>query len=194
MTLPAPVIARQNWTQSEWDACRHGERMLSEIAFLSGGPDDPRRKPLVLCATEIARLALPYAEGDLAGQTIETVERWARNQGATKKDVGQAIGHVRSVIAGKWAGGLDGTAAWSALYAASEAANTVFFGNEVSVYAPHINDIAMCIHLTVTSTAQAIEITDGNNPAARDLALGACADIVRKHYPKPPMPPPGAKS
>ena len=90
--------------QKAWDACERADWSLWIVGNLSGKPGSQKRKKLVLCACEIARLSLRYVPN---GETrplkaIETAEKFAGG------DKGISLQNVRN-------------AADAAAYAASRA-------------------------------------------------------------------------
>jgi len=66
--------------QKAWDACERADWSLWLMGKLSGEPGSKKRKKLVLCACEIARLALQYVPNGEKKPlvAIETAERWAK--------------------------------------------------------------------------------------------------------------------
>lgn len=63
-----------------WQDCQRGDWMLWLLGHLSGKPESRRRKKLVLCACECARLTLPHVPDgeDRPRIAIETAEKYAR--------------------------------------------------------------------------------------------------------------------
>ena len=65
--------------QEAWDVCERGEWSLWLVGKLSGEPGSEKRKRLVLCACECARLSLQFVSKgeERALKAIETAEKWA---------------------------------------------------------------------------------------------------------------------
>ena len=74
--------------QSAWDNCERGDWMLWLVGKMSGKPESAKRKKLVLCACECARLAMVHVpKGEIRPlKAIETAETWARGD-ATIEEV-----------------------------------------------------------------------------------------------------------
>jgi hypothetical protein len=146
-----------------WRECQRGDWMLWLVGKVSGPPESEGRKKLVLCACECARLALPifenrYLNDGRVRKCIETAERWAKGE-ATIEELRQA----RSAAYAAYA------AAAYAAYVAADAADAYAAAYAAAAYAAD----------AYAADAYAAD-------AARAKALAECADIVRKHYPKPP--------
>ena len=127
-----------------WVKCERPDWML----WLIGKTDtstawSEERKPLVLCACEIARTALSYTTDPRVLACIETTEAWCRGEATEQqvRDAADAARAARAADAAARAAAYAADAADAAAYAAADAAAT---------------------------------------------ALKLSADIVRKHYPKPP--------
>ena len=75
--------------QKAWDSCERGDWILWLIGQGVSGPGSNKRKPLVLCACECARLSLKYVnKGEKRPlKAIQTAEKWAKNKGATLEEV-----------------------------------------------------------------------------------------------------------
>lgn len=82
-------IRTQESAGTAWANCQRGDWLLWLCGKLAGKPWSAARKKLVLTACECARLALPYVKAgdDRPLIAIETAERWARGEGATRKEV-----------------------------------------------------------------------------------------------------------
>jgi len=154
-------VADQPSAAAAWCNCERGDWMLWLLGRLSGKPGSAKRKRLVLCCCQCARLALTHvpAGEDRPRLAIETAERWAREEGPTLSD-------VRAASAAADAAGAASGAASDAAYAAyaSDAA-----------YAAYAADAAY-------AAADAADAAGGT----RAKTLAECADIVREHYPQPP--------
>ena len=148
--------------QAAWDACDNGSRMLWYAGACSGPAGDPRRKPLVLCCVECARLAWPYVrdrDRAVVQRCYETSESWARDQGATLEDVRVAADAAADAA-------YDATsAAWAAVDAAYAAA---YAASDAVAYA---------------ASAAAGAAAYAASAAERARMLRECADVVRRHYP-----------
>jgi hypothetical protein len=146
-----------------WNECARGDHLLWLIGRMDGGePGSDQRKRLVLCACECARLSLPHVRKgeERPLKAIETAERWARGE------AGVTLDDVRKAAAAAAAYG-GGAAYAAAAYAYAAAAAAYAYDAAYAAYA-----------------------ADAAADAARTSVLAKCADIVRKHYPKPPR---GAK-
>jgi hypothetical protein len=75
--------------QKAWDSCERGDWMLWLIGKKSGNPENAKRKKLVLCACECARLALKYTKDPRVVKCIEVCEAWAKGK-ATIAEVREA--------------------------------------------------------------------------------------------------------
>ena len=150
--------------QSAWDNCERGDWMLWLIGKMSGKPESAKRKRVVLCACECARLALVHVpDGELRPlKVIEAAEAWARGK-ATIEEVRKA----RSVACAADAAYATDVA-YAAAYAAACAADVAYAAADAAyaAYAAYAADVAA---------------------DARKKTLKKCADIVRRHYPKVPV-------
>jgi hypothetical protein len=142
-----------------WRDCQRGDWMLWLVGKLSGKSGSAKRRPLVLAACECARLVLNYVPKgeDRPRRAIETAERWARGK-ATIEEVHAA----------------------AAAYAYAAAADAAAAAAAAAAYATAAADAA------AAAAAYATAAADAAADAARSKTLALCADIVRKHYPKPP--------
>ncbi len=148
-----------------WAACERGDWMLWLYGRLAGPPWSDSRKPLVLACCECARLSLKYvpAGEDRPRVCIETVERWTRGD-ATREDVCAAAAYASAAAA----------AAYAAAYASAAAA--------------YASAAAAAAYASADAAAYASAYASADAAAdARMTTLKSCADIVRKHYPKPPV-------
>ena len=149
--------------QAAWDNCERGDWMLWLVGKTSGKPMSVKRKNLVLCACECARLALKYVPKgeDRPLKCIETAESWARGE----------VSYDDLVEARRAA--YDATASASASFASYASYAASYAAYEAAAYAAYAASAAY-------------------DAAAYDAAyvtktLKECADIVRKHYPKVPV-------
>jgi hypothetical protein len=150
-----------------WSACPRGDWMLWLAGRVAGGPGSPLRRPLVRAACACARHARPYVR---AGEhrprlAIETAERWSRGE-ATLEEVRAAADAAADA-----ADAAD--AAAYAAYAAYAAAHAAY-----AAYA------AYAAHAAAYAADAAAHAADA---AARTSMLSRCADLVRVHYPQPPV-------
>ena len=149
--------------QSAWDNSVRGDWMLWLVGKTSGKPMSVKRKNLVLCACECARLALKYVPKgeDRPLKCIETAEAWARGD-ASYDDLIKARRAAYDATASASAS-FASYASYAASYAAYEAASYAAYAASAAY------DAAAYDAAYVTKT------------------LKECADIVRKHYPKVPV-------
>jgi hypothetical protein len=143
--------------------------MLWLLGRLSGKAGSVKRRKLVLCACECARLALKYVPPgeERPRLAIEAAEKWARREGPTLDDVHAAADAAADASAA------SATYAADAAYAAYAAADAAY---AAAAYAADAADAADDAAAAAYAAAA----------AARAKTLSACADIVRKHYPKAP--------
>ncbi len=155
---------KQESAATAWRDCQRGDWMLWLLGKLSGKPDSVKRRKLVLCACECARLSLKYVKrGEERPRiAIETAEKWARGDGPTLDDVRAAADAAYADAAAAYAA--DAAAA----YAAADAADAAYADADAAYAAAN-----------AAAYAAAAD-------AARTKTLAVCADIVRKHYPKAP--------
>jgi len=153
--------------QSAWDNCERGDWMLWLVGKMSGKPESVKRKKLVLCVCECARLALVHVpKGELRPlKAIETAEAWAKGD-ATIEDLRKAR---RAAI----------VYADAAAYAGAAAAAAVADVYGAAVAAAYAAAAAIAVVADAYGAAA--------YGAARKKTLKKCADIVRKHYPKVPV-------
>jgi hypothetical protein len=153
-----------------WATCERGDWMLWWAGRLAGPPGDDRRL-LVLAACDCAVLALPLFESKYPSDArprvaIDTARAWAHGK-ATPDQVNAAAAAAASAYAAAAA-----YAAASAAYAAASAATATATAYAAAAYA------ASAVASAVASAAAA--------DAERSRVLRECADIARRHYPKPP--------
>ena len=105
---------------SAWRDCQRGDWMLWLVGRLSGKPGGVKRRRLVLCACECARLALKYVKAgeDRPRLAIEAAEKWARHEGPTLDDVRAAAAYADAATAAYAAAAAAAYAAAAAAYAA----------------------------------------------------------------------------
>ena len=153
-------VATQPDAATAWRTCQRGDWMLWLAGRLSGKPWSVKRRRLVLCACECARLALKYVRPgeDRPRLAIEAAEKWARHEGPTLDEIRAAAAYAADADAYAYAA----YAAYSA-YAAAYAS-----------------------YAYAAAAAYAADAAAASYAAARVKTLSACADIVRKHYPRAP--------
>ena len=142
-----------------WRDCTRGDWMLWLVGQLSGPPESASRKALVLAACACARLALPHvpASEERPRIAIETAEQWARGENGVMLD------NVKR----------------GAAYAAYAAA--------CAAYAAYAADAAAYAADVAYAAAHAAYVGGGiGDDYTRKRTLSQVADIIRKHYPKPP--------
>ena len=165
--------------KSAWKACERGDWMLWYCGQKAGPVGDERRKLLVLAAVACARLALPiwkkrYPDDNRVEVCLDTAEKWARNE-ATLEALQVARRNcyaascrrrrrLRLRLLRRRRRFAYAASAADAASSASAAADAAFAAAAYAAYA---------------SSASAA--------SARAATLKQCADIVRKHYPKPPV-------
>ena len=176
-----------------WAECPRGNWMLWLLGRLSGTPASASRKKLVLCACECVRLSLRYIPaGEIRSlAAIETAEQWARGESGVTLDMVRAADAAFSSAAyaaraaanaAAFAAAADApltaaNAADAAAYAAFAAAHIAFAAFSAAAYAS-----PLVAAYAADAAAYAARAAD----AAKLSVLKECADIVRKHYPKPP--------
>ena len=149
-----------------WRACPRGDWMLWFAGKKSGDPESEGRRRLVIAACECARLALPYAKSPTVLICIETAEKWSRGE-ATIEQVHEARRNAAA----------DAYAAYAA--AAAAAAYAAAAADDAYAYAAYAYAAAAAAAYAYADAAAAYA-------DARKKTLAQCADIVRKHYPRPP--------
>ena len=151
--------------EEAWANCEKGDWMLWLAGRLAGDPESESRKRLVLTACECARLALPYVKGGEQSplKAIETAEQWA------KGETNITLSDVRAAAAAAYAAA---AAHAYAAYAAAAAAYAAYAAADAAAAAAADDAAAAAAYAAYA--------------AARKEIRKKCADIVRKHYPKPP--------
>jgi hypothetical protein len=155
-----------------WRECQRGDWMLWILGRLAGPPMSEARRPLVLAACECARLGLPHVPKHETRSlaAIELAERWAKgDELVTERQLRKAaygaytaadVAYTDAyLISITAASAASAAAAADAAYAASAASAATATASEAAAYAA----------------------------SARGETLARCADIVRKHYPTPPV-------
>ena len=158
-----------------WRNCKRGDWMLWLLGTMSGPSESASRRKLVLAACACARLSLKYvpASETRPRVAIETAEAWAKGkEGVTLekvKSAAYASASASAAYASASAYAAYASAAASAAYA-SAAASASASAAASAAYA----------YASASASASAAYA------AARTKTLSACADIVRKFYPKAP--------
>ena len=160
--------AARDWVAKEkhktlsaaWAACPRGDWMLWMAGKLSGAPESEGRKRLVLAACECARLALPR------------YEKYYPDDKRPRRCIEAAEA---------WANGKATNAAAAAYAADAYAADADAYDAAAAAAAYAADADAYAAAAAYAADAYAADAAD-----ARAKALAQCADIVRKHYPKPP--------
>ena len=148
-----------------WAACHRGDRMLWYAGRVSGPIGSPSRRKVVLVATECARLAWPYVRmcRAVVQRLYKTAEAYGRGDPTVSlQDVQDA------------ADGVDAPTSNAAICAAVYAA-TVARAASAAIYTS-----------AAASAASAAAHAAAAARAAGDDLLRQAADIVRRHYPRPP--------
>jgi hypothetical protein len=184
----AKWLAEQKTPAPAWKDCQRGDWMMWILGKLSGEPGSDARKKLVLCACECARLALPHVKaGELRPlKAIETAEAWARGE-ASLDDVREArkAAYAAAAYAAYAAYAADAAAyAADAAAAAAYAAYAADAYADAAAYAAYAADAAAAAAYAAYAADAAAYAAAAY--AARSKALATCAEIVRRHYPKPP--------
>jgi hypothetical protein len=203
------ALAEGTTPQQAWDVCERGDWLLWLLHVRNVD-----RRALVLCACEIARQALNHV---LVGEVrplraIEMAEAWARGEATIQNvraaaaaaadaayeaaDISSVAAHVYSIYAG---GAAASGAAYAAAYAAFGCADGAAAGAAVGVSDADANVAAAIVPITYTaayvaaSAGAAATATDAYASAtdaysvARRASMQASANIVRKHFPQPPL-------
>ena len=157
-----------------WKYCKRGDWMLWLIGKMSGESCSDKRKKLVLTACKCARLALKHVpEGEKRPlQTIETSEKWAKDEGVT-------LAEVHDAADAAYAAADADAAAYAAAYAAAAAAYAAAADADAAAYAAAAADAADAADAAYAAADAAYAAAD----AARKETLAKCADIVREFYP-----------
>jgi len=174
-----------------WAACDRGDWLLWYAGRLSGLSESDSRRRLVLAACECARLSLEHvpAGEDRPRLAIETAERWARHgAGITLAEVQTAadsawdVANVADAAAAAAAASVSATAAADYAFCASNAASVAADWAAVDGAAAMAAVDGAAAMATVDGAAARFAVRS----AARDAALRQCAEIMRRHYPRPP--------
>ena len=153
--------------EKAWAECQRGDWLLWLLGKRAGAPESEARKRLVLCACSCARLALPHTKDVRVSTCIETAEKWAKGETTIEQLRGARAVAYAAYAAEHYAA----PAAAEAAEAAYAAAATAYTAIEAA-YAAAAAGYAAAYAAAAT--------------AARYRVLEKCADIVRKHYPRPP--------
>lgn len=165
---------------SAWAVCPRGDWMLWLAGRMAGPPGSDSRRPLVLAACACARTALHVYEERFPGdprprRAIEAAEAWARGE-ATLDDV--QVAAKGALLAACDTDASDAHAASAAIAAAT------------SAYADTDADKAASAADAAADAAYAASVADTSDSADiadRARALAEMADLVREHYPAPPI-------
>lgn len=151
--------------QQAWDNCERGDWMLWLAGKQSGEPGTDKRRKLVLCACDCARLSLKHVPENEKRplRAIETAEAWAR------KETGVSLDDVKVAA--------DVDYATAITYTTDAAAGA----EDAADYAV---DAVDAVDATNAAAGAADAAADAAGAAARRETLKKCADIARKHYPK----------
>ena len=183
----------QSSAAAAWRTCDRGDWMLWLLGRLASKPGSRSRKRLVLAACECARTALQYVPDGEARplRAISTAEAWARGEGTTLVEVCAAAANAaaNAATAAAYAAANAGAAA----YAGASAANAAYVAYDANAADDVAADVAnaassAAVAAYVAYDAVAADVANAASSAAvaRAGVLAKCADIVRKHYPKPP--------
>jgi len=180
-----------NSGQKAWDNSVRGDWMLWLVGKTSGKPESKKRKKLVLCACECARLALIHVpKGELRPlKAIETAEAWTRGE-ATIEEVRVARrAYAAAAYAAAAYAAYAADAAYAAYAAAAYAAAAYAAADTAAYAAAYAADAAYAAADAAYAAADtaAYAAADAADAAAKRKTLKQCADIVRKHYPKVPV-------
>jgi hypothetical protein len=171
-----------------WSECVRGDWLLWFAGKLSGPPDSPARRKVVLCACECARLALPYVRPDDVHprQAIELAERWAGGEGVTAEMM-QAGGAIQRFADA--AAAVVAAVTAKASYSSHAAAAAAFAANAAAIV-PQAASYAASAAAYAADAATHGSVTDADGAAgnARRQMRVLCREIVRRHYPRRPRP------
>ena len=205
----------ESWEQA-WQSCERGDWMSWLVGCVSGKPDSDLRRKLVACCCEHARTAEPYWPEDHASIVVclELAERWAGgDEGVTLGDVRAAANAAKAAhaayasadaayassyaayaVAGAAYAVADAafssayTAAEAAAYTAAEAAAEAVAGAADAAFSSAYTAAEAAAYASADAAeAAAYASADAAYAVVRSHALSKCANIVRKHYPDPPM-------
>ena len=193
-----------------WAECPRGDWMLWLLGSLSGPPGSASRKKLALCACECARLSLRYVPATETRPlaAIETAEQWAGGESGITIDMVHAAASAAyaayaayaafaAFAAASAAASVDAADAADAADAvdAAYAADAVAYAAYAAAFAADAVDAAdaadaaasaFAAAYAAAADAAAADAVDAAYAVAKLSVLKECADIVRKHYPKPP--------
>jgi len=163
----------QSDQETAWKNCERGEWMLWLLGRLSKGPRSKSRKLLVITACECARLSLKYilVGEDRPLKAIETAEKWANEDSSVS---------LQDVI-----NAADAGAAADAYYAAAAA----YYAGAAAYYAGAAaagDAAAAAADAAAYAADAAADAYYADAAEVRAKIRKQCADIVRKHYSKPP--------
>lgn len=154
--------------QDAWNACERADWMLWLISRTV--QPDADRKPIILCAVECARLALPiyeerYPNDDRVRKCLEATEKYAL--GEAPRD--EVVAARKNAAAASIAAARAAYSAYSA-YSAAESAESA--------------EAAEAAEAAAYSAAESADATAF--AAARAKMRADCAVIVRKYFPNAP--------
>jgi hypothetical protein len=141
-----------------WANCERADWMLWLAGRVAGPIGDPRRIPLALATADCADTV---PQGATGAECLRVLRAWTRG-GATIEEV--RVAHR--------------AAAYAAAAYAADAFTTYAADAAYATFAANAADAAY-----VTLAANAANAAD----AAREKALRGMCDIIRKHYPEPPV-------
>ena len=176
-----------------WAECERGDWMLWLLGRLAGPLESESRRRLVLCACECARLSLHYvpAGEDRPRVAIETAERWARCEAGVTLDDVRAAAYAAAYAADAADAAVAVAYAADAAYAAYAYAAYAYAADAAyaAAYAADAAYAAACAAYAADAAVYAAYAADAAAYAAdaRARTLRECADIVRRHYPEPPV-------
>jgi hypothetical protein len=159
-----------------WKECERGDWMLWLLGKLNGEPYSDARKKMVLCCCDCAELALPYAKDKSAKKCIEVARKWANGK-ATIEQLRTARNAAAAAAA---------YAAYAAAAAAADAAYAAIAAAAAAAIAAAAADAADAAAAAAAAADAAAYAAYADAAVARKDTLKKCANIVRKHYPKPP--------
>jgi len=169
---------KQSTYRGAWEKCQNADWMLWLVGRV--GKD---RKRLTLCACEIARTVLHHVpKGETRPlRAIKMAEAWARGKdGVTPDDVRKVSAPASAYASALFEEVYDADCASDAAFLAADAALSAAY----AAYAAATPTYAFASAYGRAATEAA---ADAASAAARSDTLATCADIVRKHYPAPPV-------
>lgn len=155
--------------QAAWDACDRGDWMAWLLGRLAGPAGDPTRKKLTVCACACAQLAAAHAQVGDKTPALAIGKAEANAIDAVPLEDVEAVSYA-AYASGDEKSGKTAAAAEAAACAAYTAL----------AYTPDAS-----AKLAIRRTAEAVAAA---GILSEPDVLLACADIVREHYPKHPMP------